>query len=170
MSDQNLVIVTHGLTMRLFCMRWFHWSVEYFESLENPENGGHVVLVRQPDLKYQLETPFVAVEPRLRADRARAVLLASDARRDQAFRAGVRGTGRSRPLRGSVGHPSGQARPAGGLRGGVTRGQGAPHTLQLLLGCHLLGEERGLDAVEQALEPADQLRLGDPELGVGGAA
>jgi broad specificity phosphatase PhoE len=59
MSDQNLVIVTHGLTMRLFCMRWFHWSVEYFESLENPVNGGHVVLVRQPDLRYKLETPFV---------------------------------------------------------------------------------------------------------------
>ena len=59
MSDQSLVIVTHGLTMRLFCMRWFHWSVEYFESLENPVNGGHVVLARQPDLKYQLETPFV---------------------------------------------------------------------------------------------------------------
>jgi hypothetical protein len=59
MVEQNLVIVTHGLTMRLFCMRWFHWSVEYFESLENPENGGHVVLSRQPDLKYQLETPFV---------------------------------------------------------------------------------------------------------------
>lgn len=59
MSDQNLVIVTHGLTMRLFCMRWFHWSVEYFESLENPVNGGYVALVRQPDLKYQLEEPFV---------------------------------------------------------------------------------------------------------------
>ncbi len=59
MSDQNLVIVTHGLTMRLFCMRWFHWSVEFFESLENPENGGFVVLTRQPDLRYQLETPFV---------------------------------------------------------------------------------------------------------------
>ena len=39
MSDQSLVIVTHGLTMRLFCMRWFHWSVEYFESLENPETA-----------------------------------------------------------------------------------------------------------------------------------
>jgi broad specificity phosphatase PhoE len=57
--EQNLVIVTHGLTMRLFCMRWFHWSVEYFESLENPENGDYVVLSRQPNLRYQLEVPFV---------------------------------------------------------------------------------------------------------------
>lgn len=59
MASQNLVIVTHGLTMRLFCMRWFHWSVEYFESLENPENGDYVVLVRQPDLRYKLHQPFV---------------------------------------------------------------------------------------------------------------
>ena len=58
-ADHNLVIVTHGLTMRLFCMRWFHWSVEYFEALENPENGGYVVLERQPDLRYRLAHPFV---------------------------------------------------------------------------------------------------------------
>ena len=57
MSNQSLVIVTHGLTMRLFCMRWFHWSVEYFESLENPVNGGHVVLVRQPDRSTQWRRP-----------------------------------------------------------------------------------------------------------------
>jgi broad specificity phosphatase PhoE len=62
--DQNLVIVTHGLTMRLFCMRWFHWSVEYFEALENPVNGSYVVLVRQPDLKYRLEQPFVQWDSR----------------------------------------------------------------------------------------------------------
>jgi hypothetical protein len=49
----------------------------------------------------------------------------------------------------------------------VTRGQGAPHPLQLLLGRHLLGEQRRLDAVEQALEPADQLGLGDAQLRVG---
>lgn len=59
MSDQNLVVVTHGLTMRLFCMRWFHWSVDFFEALENPENGDYVVLVRQQDLRYKLEQPFV---------------------------------------------------------------------------------------------------------------
>ena len=37
-------------------------------------------------------------------------------------------------------------------------------------GCsrHLLGEQGGLDAVEEALEPADELGLGDPELGLAG--
>ncbi|MDQ2782178.1 MAG: histidine phosphatase family protein [Actinomycetota bacterium] len=59
MATQNIVIVTHGLTMRLFCMRWFHWSVEYFESLQNPVNGGVVVLVRQDDHRYKLLEPFV---------------------------------------------------------------------------------------------------------------
>ena len=43
----------------------------------------------------------------------------------------------------------------------------AAHLLELRAGRHLLGEQRGLDAVEQALEPADQLGLGDPQLGLG---
>ncbi len=52
-----------------------------------------------------------------------------------------------------VGHHPGRQRPA--------------HLLELGAGRHLLGVDRGLDAVEQALEPADQLGLGDPELGLG---
>lgn len=56
--ERNVVIVTHGLTMRLFCMRWFHWSVEYFESVSNPDNGTFVVLQKQPDHRYKLREPF----------------------------------------------------------------------------------------------------------------
>lgn len=52
------LIVTHGLTMRLFLMRWFHWSVEQFEALENPRNGELVVLERGPRGWYSLETPL----------------------------------------------------------------------------------------------------------------
>lgn len=62
-APRNVVIVTHGLTMRLFCMRWFHWSVEYFESLENPGNAQPVVLLRQPDYKYKLAAPFSQWDP-----------------------------------------------------------------------------------------------------------
>ncbi len=40
------------------------------------------------------------------------------------------------------------------------------HLLELLTGRDLLGEQRRLDAVEQPLEPADELGLGDPELAV----
>jgi hypothetical protein len=39
--------------------------------------------------------------------------------------------------------------------------QGSSHLLQLRSRSHLLGEQSGLDAVEQPLEPADQLGLGD---------
>ena len=35
----NVLLVTHGLAMRLFCMRWFHWTVAEFESLSNPGNA-----------------------------------------------------------------------------------------------------------------------------------
>ncbi|HMP92274.1 MAG TPA: histidine phosphatase family protein [Phnomibacter sp.] len=34
----NVVIVTHGMTMRIFLMRWFHWTIEEFETLRNPRN------------------------------------------------------------------------------------------------------------------------------------
>jgi len=29
------VLVTHGLMTRVFLMKWYHWSVEYFEDLRN---------------------------------------------------------------------------------------------------------------------------------------
>ncbi len=54
---QNCLIVTHGLTLRLFLMRWFHWSVEEFESLRNPENGQVVVMIEEADEKYRLVNP-----------------------------------------------------------------------------------------------------------------
>ncbi|WP_427016891.1 histidine phosphatase family protein [Pseudarthrobacter sp. P1] len=53
----NTLLVTHGLTMRLFCMRWFHWSVEYFESLNNPGNAEVRTLLRQGQ-RYALDTAF----------------------------------------------------------------------------------------------------------------
>ncbi|XP_062002700.1 phosphoglycerate mutase-like protein AT74 [Rosa rugosa] len=33
--DLNLVIVSHGLTSRVFLMKWFKWTVEQFEHLNN---------------------------------------------------------------------------------------------------------------------------------------
>ncbi|WP_309055962.1 histidine phosphatase family protein [Streptomyces sp.] len=54
----NVLLVTHGLTMRLFCMRWFHWTVAEFESLSNPGNGETRVLLLGEDGKYRLDRPF----------------------------------------------------------------------------------------------------------------
>ncbi|NYE94943.1 broad specificity phosphatase PhoE [Psychromicrobium silvestre] len=58
----NSLLVTHGLTMRLFCMRWFHWSVEYFESLNNPENAEIRSLLRDGG-HYRLEPGFQQWKP-----------------------------------------------------------------------------------------------------------
>lgn len=33
--DLNLIIVSHGLTSRVFLMKWFKWTVEQFEQLNN---------------------------------------------------------------------------------------------------------------------------------------
>jgi broad specificity phosphatase PhoE len=54
----NTLLVTHGLTMRLFCMRWFHWTVEYFESLRNPANGETRMLLLDSTGRYTLDRPF----------------------------------------------------------------------------------------------------------------
>jgi broad specificity phosphatase PhoE len=43
---ENVVIVTHGMTLRLFLMRWYHWTIEEFESLRNPRNCEIVVMER----------------------------------------------------------------------------------------------------------------------------
>ncbi|MFG3505646.1 histidine phosphatase family protein [Streptomyces sp. NPDC047821] len=54
----NVLLVTHGLTMRLFCMRWFHWTVAEFESLSNPPNGDTRILLLGEDGRYRLDRPF----------------------------------------------------------------------------------------------------------------
>jgi broad specificity phosphatase PhoE len=51
---ENAVIVTHGMAMRLFLMRWFHKSVEEFESWGNPKNCQILTLKKQYNGKYEL--------------------------------------------------------------------------------------------------------------------
>lgn len=51
---QNTLAITHGITLRLFLMRWFHWSVEEFESLRNPHNCQIVVMQKKADDRYEL--------------------------------------------------------------------------------------------------------------------
>ncbi|HKY56230.1 MAG TPA: histidine phosphatase family protein [Anaerolineales bacterium] len=52
--SQNTLIVTHGLTLRLFLMRWFHWTVEEFENLRNPRNCQVVVMQKNANDRYEL--------------------------------------------------------------------------------------------------------------------
>ncbi|KAH7278034.1 hypothetical protein KP509_38G020700 [Ceratopteris richardii] len=42
--NMNLVIVSHGLTLRIFLMRWYKWTVRQFEALNNFSNAGMYVM------------------------------------------------------------------------------------------------------------------------------
>ena len=46
MDTLNILIVTHGLTLRLLLMRYFQLSVEEFEHSFNPQNAKIVVMER----------------------------------------------------------------------------------------------------------------------------
>lgn len=42
-------IVTHGLMSRVFLMRWYHFSVEYFEDLRNVHHCEFLIMRQQPE-------------------------------------------------------------------------------------------------------------------------
>ena len=60
----NCLIVTHGLTLRLFLMRWFHWDYQYFESLRNPKNASITIMEKQSSGKYEITTPMEFWKPK----------------------------------------------------------------------------------------------------------
>jgi len=45
-QNTNLVFITHGLTLRIFLARWFHWTVKELESVWNPINSEPIVMER----------------------------------------------------------------------------------------------------------------------------
>lgn len=52
--DMNLVLVSHGLTLRVFLMRWYKWTVRQFEGLANLDNGGALVMQTGQGGRYSL--------------------------------------------------------------------------------------------------------------------
>ncbi|EEF51229.1 phosphoglycerate mutase, putative [Ricinus communis] len=52
--NMNLVIVSHGLTLRVFLMRWYKWTVEQYEALHNFGNGGMMVMEKGYGGRYTL--------------------------------------------------------------------------------------------------------------------
>jgi len=56
----NVIIVSHGLLMRLLLMRYFRWSPEYFETVWNPRNGEIWELEKEEGGKYRLVTNIIA--------------------------------------------------------------------------------------------------------------
>lgn len=61
---RTTIIVTHGMTMRLFLMRFFHFSVEEFEKWRNPRNCDYFLLDKQTTGKYILKTPLRLHKPK----------------------------------------------------------------------------------------------------------
>ncbi len=59
----NVIIVTHGLAIRLFLMRWYHQSVEEFESLQTPDNCEYIVMELQSNGKYAVLNPLSKYVP-----------------------------------------------------------------------------------------------------------
>ena len=63
--DDALVVVTHGLTMRLLLMRYFQWSPQTFDAVYNPGNADMWVLTkRDATCSYALE-PSECSPPRM---------------------------------------------------------------------------------------------------------
>jgi broad specificity phosphatase PhoE len=65
----NCVLVTHGLTIRLFIMRFFHLTVEEFELMIAPKNCDLVILELQDDGHYKLVTELEYSKEPLRYSR-----------------------------------------------------------------------------------------------------
>ncbi len=66
---QNCVLVTHGLTIRLFMMKYFHLTVEDFERMLSPKNCSLVIMELQPDGSYELRTEIIYSEEQPRYSR-----------------------------------------------------------------------------------------------------
>src|SRR6185503_3654025 len=59
---ETVLLVTHGLTMRLLCRRVFSWSVDLFESLSNPGQCETRTLTYKEG-SWSLDRPFAQWRP-----------------------------------------------------------------------------------------------------------
>lgn len=73
------VLVTHGLMSRVFLMKWYHFSVEYFEDLRNVNHCEFMIMRKQNDSgKYKLESKL-RTWSELRRERAAVLKQKEDA-------------------------------------------------------------------------------------------
>lgn len=57
--NDNIVLVTHGLFIRLFLMRFFKLSVDQFEKMRNPKNTEMIILEKSETGKYEMKSKFL---------------------------------------------------------------------------------------------------------------
>lgn len=56
LNYQNVVLITHGLFIQLFLTRFFYWTVDDFEKLENPKNCEIIAIEKNKHNCYTLKT------------------------------------------------------------------------------------------------------------------
>eukprot|EP00455_Lapot_gusevi_P050831 TRINITY_DN7464_c0_g1_i1.p1 TRINITY_DN7464_c0_g1~~TRINITY_DN7464_c0_g1_i1.p1 ORF type:complete len:324 (+),score=63.40 TRINITY_DN7464_c0_g1_i1:58-1029(+) len=67
---QNVIIVSHGLFIRFFLMRFYHWTVEQFSQIRNPGNCEFFIMEKDPlDSKYNLVKAPVGAPGAVKSDR-----------------------------------------------------------------------------------------------------
>ena len=69
-GKEHVVVVTHGLTIRCFVMRFLHLSVEQFEALANPANASVTTIAPKHELSDPTHTSgrWATTGLKLRAD------------------------------------------------------------------------------------------------------
>ncbi|KAG6392192.1 hypothetical protein SASPL_146403 [Salvia splendens] len=82
-DEVNLMIVSHGLAIRIFLMRWFRWTVEEFERLKSPKDCEFRVMQLGEGGEYSLAVHHDE-------ERLRAWGLSADMVAEQKLRAGSR--------------------------------------------------------------------------------
>lgn len=58
---ENVLLVSHGLAIRVFLMRWFHISVAEFDTWANPRNG-EILQLRLGRSKYEFDFSSLRIE------------------------------------------------------------------------------------------------------------
>lgn len=66
-SNSSLVLLTHGLSLRVFLMRWFHWTVDEFLNVFNPPNAEPLVRTKPEALYVRISPPGAPHQPQTAA-------------------------------------------------------------------------------------------------------
>lgn len=74
------VLVTHGLMSRVFLMKWYHFTVEYFEDLRNVDHCEFLIMRKEDNGKFTLDTKLRTWSE---LKRERAALKSKDKEKDR---------------------------------------------------------------------------------------
>ena len=55
----NVIIICHSFTLRIFLMKWYNLTIKQFESLKRPKNCDKYIFELSDKGQYELTTPFV---------------------------------------------------------------------------------------------------------------